>query len=409
MRRVDPRRWEWLAALVQGVAKTVRPDSRGRDGEEFSLFMVPVLMAVLEDAGRPEGRFGGKALPIGELGGELMLSRKTTTRYLKALARAGMIKGVVGWSRESIKSGGGVRRLPLEVIVRLELAEAYGKTQLSDAKKLGAAFGRLWLERQDYPGDVQGFDAYPIPWGRAKTGRVEEREVTDAPPEAREQPDPVPETRTALAQKIIDATAAGSKKTVDALKREAQQERRKQLDEFVASCADVWVTKRARHGFGTDAPAWAAKGQALPPKQRDERKALERIFGLYGGLISAVAWDYYLGSKRQTDVGGKLKFLPSHGYAQWSGDDKRPSVFDKHVNQIIQHVRQSGWLEKPDYLARIRAVFGGTLDVGPSNAPAGKVIDPTPKQETPRDQEATSPEAGGDSDVADDERLFGHR
>lgn len=329
----------------------------GRDAEEFSVFMVPILETCLDTSGRSPGRFGGYSLPLGGTGAQLGLAPKTLKRYLRAAARAGIIK-CISWYDVRRKE-----RFPIEVIVAKPILEYCGKTTFGNARDVGKALGALWLSRLDHLGDVQGFGEDDlIPWGRFAAESIEIAASDE--PEPKREPSP---PSTGLMARIADAAAG--KKTVSAAKREEREKRLKARDAWVVGAAVVWRELRARRGYGTEAPGWVGQKSALPPAQKKERNELERIFERYGGRKSAFAWALFCGGKPKRDDKGKLVFDPDLAHRQWTTSDKKPSHFAKHIDLILADLASSRWEDDSALGDRLMNVFGETFAAAPIAAP----------------------------------------
>lgn len=354
----DPRRGEWLEALVRGVHQEISGRVRGREVEPWNIFMVTFLQTALVTNGREPGRFGGHAFSMAEAGDELLVGRRVMRRYLREAAQAGLIK-CVSWYDVRAK-----QRFPLEVIVNPDLAEAYGKTTLADARALGKAFAGLYLARRDYLEAMQGFSlAGTVPWGRMAGGQGPETAASPAP-EEHDLPAIEVQTPDVLVARIR-AAAKGGTKTVSALKQEEREKARTARDQFVTGAAVVWRELQSRRGFGSEPPGWAGSKAALPPAQRRERTEIEKVFERYGGRRAAFAWALFCGGRPVLDDKGKLAFKPELAHQQWTTPDKKPSHFAKHIDLVLAHLGKVDWEKDSGLTGKLLTIFGETFDAAP--------------------------------------------
>lgn len=384
MRDRDPRRAEWIEMWVRGIADEIRKKASGRDGEEFSLTMIPILQAIICVDGREKGRFGGHGLHIGRTSAELLMGYRPLRRHLKALAQAGIIMGV-NWYDSRLK-----RRFPLEIILSPDFKEACGATKLGDARAYGKASAYVWLARRETGDDIQGFDDdNVVPWGRFRRADGPDRAVEV---EASEFNPPKQAPREFEPSKVMEQVRAAAKgtHTSNALKDQLRKAKKDEDDRITAGAAKVWVVLQQRAGNNSGAPAWSVVGVPLSVEQAKERRALISIFRTYGGRTAAMAWNAFCGGKPEVDKNGKIAFMPQRAHHQWSTPDKRPTQFAKYINLVIDEVDRLGWADRKDYIGRLRSdYFGDVMDL----LPAGSFgeLNPKPSQngDARGDQEAT--------------------
>jgi hypothetical protein len=403
-RDFDARRAQWLDAMVDGAYQLIRKEGDARDGEEFSALMPCILQAAFDREGRIPGRFGGVAFGMGENAKVLRVSAKTLRRHLRAAAQAGIIKCVTWY--DPLKK----KRFPLEVVVNPLIFECYGKTGLNNAKAIGQAFGALWLDRRNQLKPMQGFTQEDtVPWGRWSDGEdaIQEIVLPDDGPR-KTFPELLEVAKSDIGSQIA-AAATGGKKTVDALKKEDQRRKREVTDAFIAGCASVWVSHRARQGHGHLPPPWVSAN--LSPSARAERQELVKVFATYGGRVAATAWGAYCGySGPKLDAKGRREFNPDIAFRQYAGADKPPKIFARYIVQIIDLVTRAGWVASEESASRLRQEFFGiSFDQMPFQAASVRVPPPPqPKQEQVHGDPSAAPTSSrGSSNVAPDARLLG--
>lgn len=351
LRDTDPARLRWVAALIDGFIKAARKGGVGsRDLDEWNPLTVVLLQDLLYTTGRIVGDNGGHYWLIREGADRMNLPRKTLTRYLKALARAGIIKCVVAYER------GHKRRLPTEILLQEDIARDSGKTRIVDATRLGGVFADIWLSRYEIIGDVQGFD------GTCKFGFLEEGRRT---PETVQFADRKTEVeKTDLKAKIAEAVAP-ARKTIAGKSADDKVATRVAVESFIHGAATVWVEMQRRSGRNVEAPAWAGPRHAIPAAQRAERSELEKIFLSYGGRKASLAWTAFCGWDPELDDDNKRVFNPDIGWRQWTTPDKPPRAFAKHINAIFADGAKHGVWTRESFLVNIRKVFADVWEFAP--------------------------------------------
>lgn len=399
-RDADQTRQLWLGALVSSLAKRIHTRVKGRDAEEFSILLVSLLQDILYAYVKdPAGNYGGRYWSILEAGSRLLLSKKTIVRHLKAAARAGILKAVSAYDRETNQ------RLRIEIVVSPELLEAYGKKDLATARGMGDAYGEVWLSRYDWAEDVQGFNSVTR-WGRFDEGFVPKGDMrtsengTIAPV----KPLPQPGTINPLRAKILAAAEGGNitRKALD----EAEKKRRKAVvEKFIEGAAVIWLRNQNLQGRNPEPPAWAGPRNLIPLGQRQERVELEKVFATYGGKKAALAWCVFTTGKPKGE--DEKTFDPSLGYAHWTTPDKRPGQFVKHLNACLEYANYPYWSGDEKLLGRLADIFGEAFREPAAQGftvdrfTAKKPSSTTPKQDNVNGNKTSSAGAssGGNSNV----------
>lgn len=362
----DAKRSKWLDSFTRQFTKRIFQSKSSvsfRDLEPFGLVGTLILQEVLSP-NWAIGAFGGKMIGPGTLADNLQLSSWTVRRILKALARAGFIKGI------SSRDGAAKKQRPLEIMVNpaLESAVINMATQ-KQLTQLAGVFADMWLSRRDYDGAVQGFETV-VKWGLllekdsdgidfaegATTGRISLAQEGETPKQSL-----VGRVRTWADE--FEKAREGKRLDAKAAREELRKQDVLRKDKFVEGAAIMWKTSQSKFGFGDAPPAWAAPKHLLPVQMRRERIELEKIFSLYGTMRTAVAWNVFISGRVEKDSQGKIKFDPSRAFAQWTTDDKRPSQFAKYINQVLPLINYH--LKDEAHTKRLRNVFGDLLDWTP--------------------------------------------
>jgi hypothetical protein len=368
----DQKLAQWIDRMMAEIRATLsRRGVSGKETDNFSVLASVILAEILSTAGRTKGRYGGHEFHLLDNAARLGLGWRTLRLYLRAMARAGIIKGVSSRAPD--------RQLPLEIITNPELASAAGATTAIAARALGQHFGKIWLERGCWDYDVQGFSTDKVcRWGRYHETALDQRDEAEPLPSGVEKteqapPDPAaaPEAKAAASECDLLKQIKLQEQKLKSVerKREAQREKiekQKQLDDFIAGCSAMWINYAHKYGFAeTAGPAWAAPKKDLPPTILRERKELEKIVACYGGEVTAWAWTVYCSGAAKRDENGKIVFDPQIAHKQWTTPDKKPSHFTKHFQLIMNEVERLGWRQDAGICERVKGYFGPGYDLVP--------------------------------------------
>lgn len=389
----DASRARWCLNFI-GAIRDLLVHEKLPGIDDFNVTMATLLQEMLAEK-QEAGAFGGVFWSLRDNCAAMGLKRWVVTRMLKHLARAGVIKCVISTN----KTDG--RRRPLEVVINPEIAKAYGRTDVNTAKRFGRACGETWLQRFDYPNNVQGFGDEVIAWGLFRATRVSSEKSSEP---AIEEAIPAEENKpeeSSLVRRLREAGQGGIE-TAKARKQREAMEFASLCDDFVGGCASVWSYYQEKMGLGGLPPAWSGPRAKLPAAIKRERAELEKIFGLYGGEVASIHWMFYVACT-PIAKGNKLEFLPNQAYRQWVGSDKKPSSFSKHFNLIANDVKFAGWLDKAGVRAKMADRFGKAFDMPPR--------DPGFLKSSRRGRDGVSAAAatktGGSAGVADGSEAFG--
>ncbi len=397
----DRRTARWMEGFLTDLRLAIRQRVPGVGHDQVGLLNAFGSLVLLEaiDSHWTLGHFGGRqaaAAKIGENIGEL--PAKTVRRYLKAFAQAGIIMGINVYSRE--KS----RYVPLEIIVNPEFQKLMTTFDTGKIRKqFAGVLAELFCSRRLIEGDWQGFGDDPVKWGNLRPGQKGCLIAEALPPNLVITP-PKP---TGLVKACLEEAAAG-KRVSDKAAKEAERKRRRDLKElFIVGAARVWSKHRETGGFGSETPPWAGPTAILPHAVRRERVELERVFDLYGGQRTAIAWSAFCSGRQVLDEKGKVLFNAALAHRQWTTPDKKPSHFAKHLALIFDEVRDLKYdTRSPGMLIRLREAFGASYDAPPIAQPGAQLLKSkaattTPAQETKDGhQEAARTETGRDLSVA---------
>jgi hypothetical protein len=303
----------------------------------------------------------------------LGLPRKTVTRHLRALARAGIIKCVVARTI--------AKQLPLEVIINPKLLPIIGKrSTLTTARQLARSCAQLWLERGDLVNaDVQGWDhETTTPFGRVAGPRIDSRrDERPTEPIDHESDQNGTEAQQSPTQSVAEIVDTYLKENPERERKETKVERlkreradyRKQVDTWIDGAAKAWTHFQNLRGVTIpEGPSWGGDKHALPKQVAGERRELEKLVAMYGGRRLAVAWIVFISGHMIPDKkdAERPAFIPDRAPWQFTTPDKRPSHFSKHINLIIEHAQKLDWENNDEkFLPYLVEKFGSALDVAP--------------------------------------------
>lgn len=129
-------------------------------------------------------------------------------------------------------------------------------------------------------------------------------------------------------------------------------------DAWVGVAKDIWVNCNTRKGRGSELPIWYGDTANMPAMACKERRELTKTLEKFGGKISVLAWFVYCGSYPRLDQKNKPVFDPNMPHTQWTGVDKRPSVFVKYFDAIIKDKNFHALAQRSDILDVMKENYG---------------------------------------------------